>query len=103
MAPPDEGTISFWLRATRPDMFTCPNPVLFDPVSDGAVRLSMLKDATRRLHVRLEGLQGKVYQLSGEIPPVDRHGLFVCVRWTPVKIDLFLGQTLAQQVVIPAN
>ena len=60
----------------------------------GVCACRCLKDATRRLHVRLEGLD-KVYQLSGEIPPVDRHGLFVCVRWTPVKIDLFLGQTLS--------
>jgi hypothetical protein len=84
-------------------MFTCEQPVLFDPVVEHGLRLSMLKDPARRLHVRVEGLPGRAYQLAGDIPPVDRHGLFVCVRWTPCKVALFLGQTLAHQIHVPTH
>jgi hypothetical protein len=101
--PPDEGTVALWLSRTTPDLFTHDRPVLFDPYTDHGVRLTMLKDSERHLHVRVEGLPGRVYSLSGAIPPVDRHGLFVCVRWSPTTLELFLGQTLAQRVIIAVH
>ena len=103
MLSEDEGSISCWLRPARVEMFTSEAPVLFDPVLRDGVRLSMLKSPDRRLHVRVEGLPGRTYQMAGDIPPVDRHGLFVCVRWTPCKVDLFLGQMLAHQIQIPTH
>ncbi|KEO58838.1 hypothetical protein [Thalassospira permensis] len=78
-----KGAISFWLKSdTHPDWFANGEPVVFPPMVNGNMRISISKTPERELVLDVEGISGKGFQIATRPIPCEKtdpeHGVHIC-------------------------
>lgn len=94
----DEGSIAFTAKPPYPDAFIDNRPGRFPTVTQGEVKLDLVKNSDRTISITLIGAHNRPFTFTHPIPQCDSRGLLVTVTWDASHITLYLNGQETQTI-----
>jgi hypothetical protein len=89
---PNGGTITFWVKPSRPTDLTDTSARRYPTVEHGSITVETAKNSDRTITVTLSGTRGGPFTLRRPIPPCASLGLHVRITWNADTVTLYLNE-----------